>query len=138
MAAVARKPRRAVSESTLVRAILGALKMKGIFCFRMNSGTQRATYKGKERFIKMGEAGTPDILLTYEKVIHTAMIEDGTTKTVAVAGVLAGIEVKTATGKLQPSQIAWHAQAEQDGIRVGVARSVSEALALVQKWSGRQ
>lgn len=132
MPAAIRKPRRAVSESTLVTAILGALKMKGIFAWRANSGTQVIKAEGSHarRVIRGADAGTPDILLVLPVYADVAV---GQTERL---GVLAGLEVKTATGKLQPSQVAWHARAEKFGVRVGVCRSVGEALALVQNWSG--
>lgn len=131
-----RKPRSGVSESTLVTSILRTLALKGIFAWRQNNGAQRATYKGKERLIKMAEPGTPDILLVLPRdvlVPVTGVERFDASK----LGQLCGIEVKSATGKLRKSQVAWHARAKYHGVRVGVARSISEALALVELWRGQ-
>lgn len=41
------------------------------------------------------------------------------------------IEVKTASGKLRPEQEAWWRSARQWGVLGGVARSIAEAMALL-------
>lgn len=134
------KPSRktsAVSESALVNAILHTLQLKGVWCWRNNSSliVLPAQAKSSRRVIKGGEAGSPDIFLVLPRdvLLPATGIERFD---VSFIGSLCGIEAKTATGKLRASQLAWHAKAERHGVRVGVARSVSEALALVEMWKG--
>ena len=42
------------------------------------------------------------------------------------------IEVKTATGRVRPSQLAWHAEAERNGVAVVVARSTADVVAALR------
>ncbi len=132
-----RKPRRAVSESVLVTAILKALQLKGIMSWRANSGTQviGASGSSARRVIRGAPAGTPDILLTLP--VRKLFAGTDTVRTIPEHAMLCGLEIKTATGKLQPSQIAWHAKAERHGVRVAVVTSISEALRVVSEWSGK-
>jgi len=125
-----RKPRRAVSESQLVTAILKALHIKGVFAWRANSGTQviGASGSSARRVIRGAPAGTPDILLV---VPIYADIGAGCPERI---GMLAGLEVKSQTGKQLPSQKAWQEQAELEGVRYDVVRSIAEALAAVMRW----
>lgn len=137
------KRRRGVSESTLVTAILKALTLKGYWAFRVNSGAVLLPTKAKSghRIIKGAPAGTPDIFVVLPTDSHWVTTERRATMTIrhqhpSLLGVLHGIEVKSATGKLRASQVAWQAKAARHGVRYGVARSVSEALELVRVWSG--
>lgn len=109
-------------ESPLVTAILQALWLKGIWAWRANSGTQviKASSRARRRVIKGAPAGTPDILLVLPKNFF---------------GTLCGLEVKTATGRQLPSQRAWQAKAEANGVRYAVVRSIREALAAVEAWT---
>lgn len=129
------KRRRGVSESTLVTAILKALSLKGYWAFRVNSGAVLVPNeaKSRHRIIKGAPTGTPDIFVVLPvRVVGAGRLADGDW----CAGSLCGIEVKSATGKLRASQVAWQAKAARHGVRYGVARSVSEALELVRVWSG--
>lgn len=124
--------RSSPNESQLVTAIVKALKLKGVFCWRQNSGVQRASYKGKERLIRMAEPGTPDILLALP--VRSLHAGTDTVNTIPAHAMLCGLEVKTAKGKLSDSQLAWHARAGIHGVRVAVVRGVGEALAVVDAW----
>lgn len=42
------------------------------------------------------------------------------------------IEVKTATGRVRPSQLAWHAEAARNGVAVVVARSSADVVAALR------
>jgi len=111
-----------MSETDLVRVILGALKMKGAWAWRANSGALVIGTGKARRFVKQGEPGTPDILgvLTQEHcLVHPRV------------GVLFGLEVKTAKGKQSESQRAWQVKAEKHGVLYAVVRSVSDALGAV-------
>lgn len=111
-----RRPRG--KESPRVTAILKALRLRGIWAWRANSGTQviKATVRTRRRVIKGAPAGTPDILL------------------VLPGGRLCGLEVKSDDGAQRPSQRLWQAKAERYGVRYAVVRSVVEALHVVETW----
>ena len=76
----------------------------GIPCERVNSGGYRGRSRG-------AAAGTPDT--------WTA---------------LGWIEFKMPGNKLSPAQAAWHAHAKRWGVRVAVATSVQETIAIVRSW----
>lgn len=71
-------------EKDIQKAILQLLKNYGILHWRQNSGM---VFVGK-RMIKLGTEGLPDIFAVHNGTLH-------------------GLEVKTATGKLRPSQEAF-------------------------------
>jgi hypothetical protein len=50
------------SEQALQNACIEFLQYRQFYVIRMNSGMIRSEYKGKERLIKMGVSGTPDLL----------------------------------------------------------------------------
>jgi hypothetical protein len=108
-----------LSETILVRAILDALTAKGYWSWRENSGLTVFGAAGthSRRVVRGAPPGTPDIFV------------------VLPGGKLAGIECKTATGRQNPNQKAWQKKAEAHGVRYGIARTVSEGLALVTSWS---
>ena len=102
-------------ETPIVKAILEALALRGIWAWRTNSGTIVGSHKGKDWVVRGAPSGTPDILLVLN-------------------GRLCGLEVKTEDGKLRASQQRWADKARKNGVGYGVARSVSEALAIVEFW----
>lgn len=101
-----------VSEKDIQKAILDYLKMRGYLCRRTNAGMARYTYKGKEKFFKVGEAGWPDI---------EGILKDG-------SGRYFGIEVKAAGGELRPSQIEVGKMILGSNGIWFVARSVDEVI----------
>ena len=56
---------RKTPESYVKAAILDYLAATGVYAQRLNSGVQMATYKGKQRMIRMAAPGTADILALY-------------------------------------------------------------------------
>lgn len=103
-----------MTETALQRAIINALEASGYWVQRLNAGTT-AVGTGKSRRVIHGcEPGTPDLLVK--------------------APVYGFLEVKTKTGRLQPSQRAWHAEAARRGVHVAVVRGISEALETVREW----
>lgn len=104
-----------MTETLLVRAILQALQLKGVFCWRVNSGLTVLGAGKSKRVIKGAPAGTPDIIG-------------------AVEGRMFGLEVKTETGRVLATQQRWHDRAAKHGVRVAVVRSVGEAVAAVEQW----
>lgn len=109
-------------ESDIQRAILAALTLRRIWCWRVNSGAMVVGEGAARRFVKLSPPGTPDIL---------GVLPDG-------SGCLFGLEVKTATGKQSAAQIAWQKRAEASGVRYRVVRSVAEALAAIDEWNTSQ
>ncbi len=101
-------------ETLLLKSILSALgwRFKGRARFWRNQSGALPTAKGG--FVRFGEVGAPDIL------------------GIVRGGRMVCLEVKTATGRVSPLQRAWLDEARELGAVVGVARSVDEALQLVE------
>jgi len=108
-----------VSETQLVRSILRTLQMKGVWCWRVNSGLTVLGSGKSKRVIKGAPAGTPDIIGTVE-------------------GRMFGLEVKTETGRVLATQQRWHDKAARHGVKVAVVRSVGEAVRVVEEWRKAQ
>lgn len=108
-----------MSETLLVKAILSALHLHGLWCWRVNAGVTVLGGGRSRRVIRGAPAGTPDIL---------GVLPGG-------RGRLFGLEVKTARGRLEESQVAWHELATSKGVRVAVVRSAHEALDIVTRWA---
>jgi hypothetical protein len=114
------------SETALVRSILQALQLRGVWCWRLNSGSVH-----REGLHYLGApAGSPDIM----GVIPPRMGPHGLP--LEPSGRLFGLEAKTKTGKLLASQSRWHAKAIQHGVAVGVVRDVKSAVEMVEAWRG--
>jgi len=97
-------------ESVIQNKIRCALSKYGVV-IRMNTGnvqTQSGTY------IRCGVKGMSDLLFVGQ-------------------GYIAWIEVKTPTGKPSPEQIKFINRMRQLGHRAGIARSVEEALEIVNR-----
>lgn len=95
-----------MSETALSRAIQDSLISAGVWVERIQSGQHRV----RGGVLHCASPGTPDLFLPALNV---------------------WLEVKTESGRLKASQIAWHARAKATGVRVVVVRSVREALAAV-------
>lgn len=99
-----------IREQDVQRAALDYLNIRGYCLFRNNTGMTRASYKGKERFIRFGSIGWPDII--------------GLTK----EGQFFGIEFKSEKGKLTEAQIAVGEKIRASkGIYI-VARSLDDVI----------
>ena len=90
-------------ESLIQSAILAYLSARRIYAIRVNSGR----IKIDRRLIKLGDAGTPDIIA-------------------CVAGAFIGFEVKSATGKVTELQAECHERIARSGGVVFVVRSVDD------------
>lgn len=53
---------KSTPEGRVVRAVLDFLAFRGIPHYRNNTGGVRASYKGRERFVRFGTVGWPDIV----------------------------------------------------------------------------
>lgn len=102
-----------MTETDLHRAILKALELRGHWAFRVNAGGMQVGQGKSRAFVRMAPAGTPDICLLSPQ---------------------GWLEVKTPTGKLSKAQDSWHTKARLHSVRVATVRSVSEALAVVERW----
>lgn len=108
-------------ETDIVKRVLDALQARRYWAWRVNAGAQviPAAKGAARRVIKAAPAGTPDILVL--------LPPDGR---------CIGLEVKTATGVLRPSQRLWQAKAELSGVGYAVVRGADEALAAVERFAG--
>lgn len=93
-------------ENQVLRACLDYLTMRGIECWRNNTGAM--TIPGTKRFVRFGKPGVPDIL---------GYLDDGR---------FLAVECKSAIGRLSPAQVAFLERAERCGCKVVVARSIDD------------
>jgi hypothetical protein len=101
-------PRR--KERDLTNAILALLRVHGIAAWRTGVGAYRASYQGRERFVRLGTPGMADIV-----------------------GILPGgqalfVEVKSPTGRVRPEQLAFLQTVTRAGGIGFVARSVDDVI----------
>lgn len=116
---------RAKADGGLVPEVLKLCKRMGIWAWRANSGG----LKTGDHFMRLGEAGTPDIL----------GLVSGNVLTVHEGGArweprpfLFGIECKSKGKGLNPNQVRWHAKAKKHGVAVCRVESISEAKAFLE------
>lgn len=100
-------------ESTIQKKIMIALSMAGCVIWRNNTGVLK------------NEAGIP---------IKFGLCK-GSSDLIGICpdGAFLAVEVKTATGKVSPDQRRFIAQVQTYGGRAGVARSVEDALAILEQ-----
>ena len=103
------EPPKKVSESAILKACLHYLQIRGIECWRANVGAVKIP--GSERYVRFGKKGMSDI---------QGYLDDGRAFF---------CEVKSATGKLRPEQVAFLERAERCGCKVVIARSVDDLIA---------
>lgn len=96
-----------MSEIELQAAIKSALELIGVWVIRTGVSVKRSN-----RGTSSGVPGMPDLCLPK----------------------YGWIEVKQPGHTLSPRQVAWHEKAKNEGVRVGVAYSVMDAVALVKQW----
>ena len=85
-----------IKEKDLVKSALDYLNIRKIFCWRHNTGAILSEYKGKTRFMRFGQVGSPDIF---------ALIN----------GDLFGLECKGTGGKQSPDQKNYQKRFEKAG-----------------------
>jgi len=105
------------SEAEIQAAVLRAINYHPavVWARRMNTGAARTTGRGgTERLVFFGFPGSPDIhgMLRGGRALY--------------------IEVKTQTGRLTPEQQKFLALAKHHGAAAGVARSVNDAIAIIE------
>lgn len=106
-----------MSEQDLTRAIVQSLGRIGVWCWRNNSGTVRVG----GRTIVMSPVGSPDIF-----------------GILPPNGRLFGLEVKLGNEKQRDSQVEWQNDADRNGVRYAVVRSITEALVVVRAWQAKE
>lgn len=99
------------TEKATQKAVLEYLGYKKYFYWRNNTGAMISTYKGKERFMRFGTAGSPDIF-----VLHN--------------GMLYGLEIKDVKGKQSDSQIVFEDNMQTHGGMYAVVRSLDDIKTL--------
>jgi hypothetical protein len=104
-------------EAALKKAILARLTSLGYWVWVNNSGAVKASYKGRDRLIRMSPKGSPDIFV------------------IGPRGRLCGLECKAPGGKRSPAQKAWQAKALSSGVGYRVVWTLAEAITAVSAWS---
>jgi hypothetical protein len=102
---------RKSTEKETQRAVLDYLTAKNIFHWRNNTGAVVATYKGKERFMRYGAVGSPDVFA----------LRNGT---------LYGLEIKDERGVVSDNQKEFGRKMTDAGGVYVVIRNVDEVIAL--------
>ena len=100
-----------VKEKETQKAIMEVLEWKHIFHWRNNSGAIVSEYKGKQRFMRFGDTGSPDIFA----------VKDGK---------IIGIEVKSSIGKQSDNQKDWQERFEKAGGTYILAKSINDIITL--------
>lgn len=67
--------RKGTREQDTVKAILQYLSLRGIPCWRMNTGAMLSEYRGKRRLIRFGAVGMSDIIGIIPRVGRFLAIE---------------------------------------------------------------
>lgn len=98
-----------MSETNLVKACEQYLRLKGVFCYRNNTGGMTYEYKGKKGFMRFGAVGSPDIIAV-------------------INGQYVGIECKMPKGKQSPGQKEFEKNLLQAGGKYWLIRDVNELI----------
>jgi hypothetical protein len=100
-------PSHALKERDVLKSVLAYLKVHRIFHFRLNTGAFQAAYKGRQRFVRFGSLGAPDIIC-----IHN--------------GLCIGVEVKGPEGFQSQSQVLFEREFTKAGGKYVLARSIEQ------------
>lgn len=112
-------------ESNIQNAISLALSDAGVMPFRNNIGMYRSEQGHYIRYGVGGKGGSDLICIT-----PVAVTADMVGQTV---GVFTALEIKTKTGKPSAEQLAFQSAVRRMGGIAGIARSVEDALNIVNK-----
>ena len=102
-------------EQELVKSALELLKWKKIFCYRNNSGAIVLENKGKQRFMRFGASGSPDIICV-------------------IRGQFIGLELKAGKNKQSESQIKFQQELEKAEGKYHLIYSLEELQNIIQKY----
>lgn len=112
-------------ESDLMKEIMIALSAAGCMVFRNNTGT---AYQGKV----IHQSGNQVTLADARVIVFGLCVGSADIIGIAPDGRFLAVEVKTAKGKTTPEQERFIFNVQLAGGIAGVARSVDDALRLVQ------
>lgn len=114
-------------EAEIVREVLRYLAtVPGVVAWRSNTGAFRLRHKGRERFVRFGPVGQPDIL-GWKVEPWCRGASDCHIRRVAR---FLALEVKRAGAELRPDQAAFLQLVRDAGGLAGVVRSVDDVVAL--------
>jgi hypothetical protein len=102
-----------LKESELKRLILDWLSLHRFFHWRNNTGAYSARYKGKERFIRFGDKGSPDIFVVRR-------------------GQCYGLELKVNGNDQSQAQVCWQSEFEAAGGKYAVIRELRDVENLLK------
>lgn len=108
-----------MKEKELQKTILDWLEYKKIFYWRNNSGAMISEYKGKMRFMRFGEVGSPDIFAI-------KMVFPCPGNGIIGIGQIIGIEVKSPKGKMSKFQEKFKEEFEKAGGIYILAKSLED------------
>lgn len=94
-------------EKQIQKQITDYLEWKHYFWWRNNSGAMLSEYKGKTRFMRFGQSGSPDLFIV-------------------INGKIIGCEVKNEKGKQTDNQKEWQERFEKAGGIYLLTRSLDE------------
>ena len=97
-------------EKDVLKGCMQYLKLNGYVFIRNNSGAVISAYKGKNRMIRYGDKGSPDLIILGRH------------------GEFIAVECKSDTGKLSPEQEDYRKRVLNSGGIYIVARSVDDLI----------
>lgn len=107
-----------MTEAQIHKAVVSNLTLRGmpnIFWFHPANGGKRSWSEGKS-FKAMGVvAGVPDLIILK-------------------GGEVFALELKSTTGRVQPSQRLCHAAMQEAGAKTAIAKGLDEALITLECW----
>lgn len=107
-----------MNEADIHKAVIRNLVVRGahnVFWFHPANGGKRSWNEGKS-FKAMGVvAGVPDIIIIK-------------------GGECYGLEIKSTSGRTQPSQRLCHAAMQEAGAKTAIAKGLDEALVTLEVW----
>src|SRR5579864_3470333 len=114
-------------ERDVLASVLSLLKARGIFALRMNVGGVRASYRGKERYVRFGVPGMADVL-ALPRIGAQYRVEEVSSFTWRIDSRPSAvwIECKSSTGKQSQAQREFQATVEAEGHQYIVVHSASE------------
>jgi hypothetical protein len=120
------RPAPPSKEIDTVKAIVDYLQMRGCLAWRMNTGAFKAEHAGKTRFHRFGVKGMSDVIGIVPLTRYTNSVGVTVALPIEAVGRFLAIEVKSATGKPSPEQVAFLAAVVKAGGIAFLARSLDD------------
>lgn len=99
------------TEKATQKAVIDYLTLKRHFFWRNNSGAMVSEYKGRQRFMRFGTTGSPDIFVLKN-------------------GMLYGLEIKDIKGKQSEGQVLFENDMNRHGGIYKVIRTLDDVIGL--------